>query len=71
MDGKSLKPYLCFIHKHDEGRSGPHGISRSQLVSGADLYINLYKSNKTGCYPPGFLFGNFLESRFDEATRST
>jgi hypothetical protein len=66
-----LKAYLLLVHEHDEGRCGPHGILRSQLVSSTHLDINLDKRNKTGPHSPGFLFSNFFESRFNEATRST
>jgi hypothetical protein len=68
---KCLEAHLFLVHEHDEGGCGPHGVSRSQLVSSAHLDIDLDKSDKAGPHPSGFLSSNFLESRFDEATRST
>jgi len=68
---KFLKVYLLLVREHYEGRCGPHRIPRSQLVSSTYLDIDLDKCDKAGPHSPGFLFSNFFESWFNEATRST
>ena len=68
---KLLKAYLLLVHEHDEGRCGPHRIPRSQLVSSTYLDINLDERDMARPHSSGFLFSNFFEGRFNEATRST
>lgn len=68
---RRFKAHLLLVHEHDEGRCGPHGVSRSQLVSSPHLDIDLDKSDKAGPHTTGFLLRNFFEGRFDETTRST
>jgi len=67
---RRFNAHLSLVHEHNEGRRGPHGVPSSQLVSSTHLDIDLYKGDETVSQPPGFLFSNLFESRFDETTRS-